>query len=287
MDRTPASVSWVMGAAGVTVALLTVLITVSIAALSSRYRREFDRRVGLQLGHAHLFIDTRRVMAASVAMSATAALAGGWVSGSAVTAFVLALATGLAPRLALEWLRRRRTDRFRQQLPDVMLLTAGALQAGASLPQALARVAAELQAPARQELDLVMREQRLGALFDDALIGLQRRMPVAELSLMIAACRISHHTGGNLAETLERLAASVRARIALEGKIRALTAQGRLQARVMSMLPALLAFVLFQMDPQAMRPLLEHALGWGVVAFVLVMQALGSWSIRRIVAIDV
>lgn len=259
----------------------------TIAGLAKRFRRKFDQRVGVQLGRAHLFIDTGRLLVASVALCLAATALVGYVTRSATWTTVVALAGGFIPSLALRHLRRRRVATFRRQLPDLILLTAGALKSGSGLVQALGRVAAELQAPARQELDLMLREQRLGASFDDVLSRLERRMPLDEVHLLAAAFRISHLTGGNLAETLERLADSVRVAIATEEKLAALTAQGRLQARVMGLMPVLVAAALFRIDPIAMQPLFETPFGWAIVVFVATMLTLGMWSIRRIMAIEI
>ncbi len=272
-------------AAGIALAFAGGFLVLS--GLVRRYRRKFDRRVGVQLGRAHLFIEPARLLALSLAASVALTALAAAVTASVVLAVVVALATGALPAIALRWIRMRRIETFRAQMPDVLLLTAGGLRSGVGLSHALARVASEMPAPAKQEIELMLREQRLGATFEEALVGLERRMPIDELRLAVAAMRISHMTGGNLSETLERLANGIRQTIALEGKLRALTAQGRLQARVMAALPVLLAAALFQIDPAAMRPLVESPLGWAVCGFVMTMQALGMWSIRRIVAIDI
>jgi tight adherence protein B len=99
--------------------------------------------------------------------------------------------------------------------------------------------------------------------------------------------RIARETGGGLAETLERTAATLRAQHAMELKIRALTAQGKLQAWVVGLLPLFLLWVLTQMEPAAMSLLWTTQMGWGVLVAVAIMEFFGVWIIRRIVAIDV
>lgn len=258
-----------------------------VDSASRRYGERFNRSVGAQLGRAHVFIDPTRLLTLNLVtvVAVTALIA--WATGSALIAFIAALLAGFMPRLTLAWLRYNRRERFRQQLPDLMLLTAAGLRAGSSLWQALAQTSAELAPPARQEIELMLREQRLGVAFEQALAGLERRMNIEEMQLMAASLRISHDTGGNLAETLESLADSSRRKLALEGKVRALTAQGKLQGWIMGLLPLLLAAVLFQIEPQAMSALFTTVYGLGVTALVIVLQVLGLYFVRRIVAVDV
>jgi len=99
--------------------------------------------------------------------------------------------------------------------------------------------------------------------------------------------RIAAQTGGNLADTLERIAATLRARAQLQGRVQALTAQGRMQAWVLAALPPLLLLALDRLEPDIMATLWHTPLGWGVLATVVVLEVLGVVWIRRIVRIDV
>lgn len=133
----------------------------------------------------------------------------------------------------------------------------------------------------------MLREQRLGATFDEALAGLERRMPLEETALLCAALRISRDTGGNLAETLEALGEAIRRKVTVESKIRALTAQGRLQAIAMTLLPVLCGLLLSLVEPDAMAALFTTWYGRTACAFVLAMQLVGAWFLRRVMRIDV
>ncbi|MBW6495706.1 MAG: type II secretion system F family protein, partial [Burkholderiaceae bacterium] len=183
--------------------------------------------------------------------------------------------------------RRRRIDRIEQQLPDALLMIAGAAKAGLSLVSAVRQVSAELAPPLAQEFQLMQHEQRLGVSLDDTLENLTHRIPVQSVSLMVSAMRIASGTGGGLAETLERTASTLRSQHAMELKIRALTSQGKLQAWVVGLLPVFLLWVLSHMEPEAMSLLWTTQMGWGVLAAVAIMEFFGVWIIRRIVAIDV
>ncbi len=133
----------------------------------------------------------------------------------------------------------------------------------------------------------MLREQRMGVSFEHALSNLYRRVPTESLSLIVSALNIAAQSGGNLAETLERISATLRMRLHLLGRVRALTSQGRMQAWVMASLPPGLAFVLHWLDPDAMAALWYTPAGWLVLLVIVVLEATGIFVIRRIVQIDV
>jgi len=255
--------------------------------LVARHRARFEQAVGAQMRESFLFVDISRLFVLQQLLAASATIAAWLLTGRWQVALMVALGAGALPRFALRRIRRRRQQAFRQQMPDLLLLVAGGLRAGSGLGQALAQAAAEIDAPARQELGLVMREQRLGVGLDQALSALSRRMPVEETTLFASALRIGAEAGGSMAATLESLADATRRKLAIEAKVRALTAQGRLQAWVMGALPVVLALVLFAIDPISMRALVDTWHGWGVCAGVALLQAAGVLMIRRIVAVDV
>ncbi|MFO1300399.1 MAG: type II secretion system F family protein [Burkholderiaceae bacterium] len=268
-------------------AALLALGTLVGRRYAQRHRERFERAVGARMRESFLFVDPSRLFALQHLLAALATLAAWTLTGRWQVALLVALAAGALPSLMLRRLRRRRLEAFRQQMPDLLMLVAGGLRAGSGLGQALAQAAAEIGLPARQELGLLLREQRLGVGLDDALAGLTRRVPIEETTLFASALRIGAEAGGSMAATLESLADATRRKLAIEGKIRALTAQGRLQAWVMGALPAVLAALLFLVEPTAMRALVDTWQGWVVSAVVVVLQAIGVALIRRIVSIDV
>ena len=209
---------------------------------------------------------------------------------AAVAPVLLLLAcigAGVAPSIVLRQMMHRREDLFRHQLPDVLMLLAGNLRAGSGLLQAIDQMSVEMPMPAKQEFSLMLREVRLGTTLIQSLASLERRMHHEEVGLFVAAARIATENGANLAEAFESLAVTLRAKIILEDKIRALTAQGRLQAWVICSMPLLVMFLLQQIQPDSMKPLLGTWLGWGVLAMVFFLEGCGLLMIRRIVSIEI
>ena len=271
----------------VTIALFVWALVDISGRLLQAWRERFTRETGFHLRELFLFVDPARLYVLNLALTLLGALAAWLLSASLLMALVAAIVLALTPRGVLRWLRKRRVEHIEQQLPDALQMLAGTARAGLSLPAAIRQVSTELAPPLQQELLLVQHEQRLGVSLDDALENLARRIPAQPVKLMVSAMRIANETGGGLAETLERTATTLRSQHAMALKIRALTAQGKLQAWVVGLLPVFLLWVLHRMEPEAMAQLWTTQLGWGVLAAVIVMEFIGVLLIRRIVAIDI
>lgn len=257
------------------------------SATLKRYRANFTERTRFQVREFFLFIDPARLFAVNMAGMLIGALLIGAASGSVVLGVAALAALGFAPRIVYRTLRRRRMMRFESQLPDALMMLAGGMRAGAGFGAALAQLVAEAPAPLGQEFSLMLREQRIGVTLEQSLNNLSHRVPTQTTVLVVSAMRIAADTGGGLAETLERTAGTIRSRLQMEGKIRALTAQGKLQAWVVGLLPVLLALVLSKMEPAAMDLLWHTRMGWATLAVVAVLEAMGVYVIRKIIAIDV
>lgn len=272
---------------GLATGLLVWVLVIVGSGAAARWRDTFTRRAGFQAREFFVFIDPRRLFAAQLALMALAPLVGWLLTGSSWMALVLLALAGVLPRWLYAVARRRRWQRFDEQLPDALLMLAGALRAGVGLGTAIQQLVAQAQGPVGQEFSLVLREQRMGVSLDDALAHLGRRVPTDAATLVVSALRIAGETGGALADTLERTASTIRSRLQMEGKIDALTAQGRLQAWVVGALPLVLLAVLQHMEPKAMALMWTTPAGWGALTLIAGLLGVGVYLIRRIVAIDV
>jgi len=253
----------------------------------NRYKANFTERAKFQAQEFFLFIDPRKLFMANLASMVLVSMLVWMATGSAVLAIPVFFMMALAPRFLYAWMRAKRMQKFEEQLPDALMMLSGGMRAGVGLSAAMAQLVAEAPAPLGQEFSLLLREQRLGVTLEQSLNNLSRRVPTQTTTLVVSAMRIATETGGGLAETLERTAATIRARLQMEGKIAALTAQGKLQAWVVGLLPVALALVLNKMEPEAMSFLWHSRLGWATLAVLAVFEFLGVYVIRKIIAIDV
>lgn len=277
----------VIAASGLAVAALAAAVLVSGARALADYRARFTRDARFRLAELFLFIDPAQLFAFNLGLVTVAGLFAGFVSGQLLLGLGGACAAAILPRMVLGQLRRRRLRRIEGQLADALQLIAGALRAGVPLPAALQQQVREGRPPLAQEFDLLLREHRLGVPLDAALEHLAQRVPLQAMTLVVAAMRIAIETGGSLAEALERAATTVRSQLALEGKVRALTAQGKLQAVVVGLLPLALLLVLERMEPAAMQLLWTTQSGWATLTVIALLEFFGIVLIRRIVAIDI
>ena len=238
----------------------------------ARYEDRMRDETRRTLDASFLFLDMAQLRPAVAGLGLALMLAVAWLAGRWWG--VLPVLAGLlcAPPLILRHVRRRRARRFDAQLPDLVLALAGALRAGAGVQPALRHLVAQSSPPLSQEFGLMLREQRLGLGFQDALLQLRARMPTESCGLVVSALGIAARTGGSLADTLESIAQTLRARQHWLGRVEALTAQGRMQSRIMAGLPAVLWQTWY---------------GWIVLAAILLLEGLGIFWIRRVAAIEV
>ncbi|BFG75352.1 type II secretion system F family protein [Paraburkholderia terrae] len=249
--------------------------------------RHLASEVEQSLADVFVFVNRQKAAAATLSAMVVLPVLVFALSGSVLVALASLPLVWFVPRRVLAWMRTRRILTLERQLPDMLLMIAGALRAGASLPIALESGVQESAPPISQEFDLLLREIRLGIDLDIAMRNIEKRIPVPDFMMVTAAVTISREVGGNLAEALESVARTLRDKLQMEGKIRALTSQGRMQGIVMTCLPLFLMMVLRAMEPVAMAPLFTTPIGWGTLAVIAVMEFLGYQSIVRIVRINV
>lgn len=204
-----------------------------------------------------------------------------------VAGLLLAVPSLFFPRLLLKMLRKRRLERFNDQLVNALSGMSNALKAGFSIQQAFESVVKERQNPISQEFSVFLHQLRVGMKFEDALKEMDQRMQSDDLSLMIMSIEIARQTGGNLTEVFDRISETIRERRRIQGRIKSITAQGRMQGYVVGAMPFILGFALYLLDPQMMLRFLTSGVGLVCVAVVLVLEACGLFFIRKIVDIDV
>ena len=185
------------------------------------------------------------------------------------------------------WLNARYVRKFDEQLTEALGTMSNALRAGFSLSQAFGSVAEADLHPISDEFALLLQQMRVGMSFDDALASLEKRIESDDLSLVVTSIDIARKTGGNLTEIFDRISETIRGRLRIERKVRTLTAQGRLQGLVVSLMPLILCIVMTVMKPGLMIPFLTSATGLLCLLAATVMVFAGWLIIRKIVTIKV
>jgi tight adherence protein B len=216
------------------------------------------------------------------------ALLGFLVDYTSVMLPLIGLVAGyLIPRAAVKFLRQRRFDRIDAQLVDTLTLMSSSLRSGLSLAQAVDLVVKEMKPPISEEFSIAARETRLGVLLDDALMNMANRLPVEDLKMVITSLVTIRETGGNLTEIFDVIAHTIIERKKVEGKIKALTAQGMFQGRAIALMPLAVVFMFYMMDPEFVKPLYTTFLGWIMILLVAGLVSMGYWMMMMIVKIEV
>ncbi len=241
------------------------------------------RRLQDHIDQAGLPIRAGALILASLSMASVAGLAISLVTGGKLLGVLVALITIPIPYFWVMWRRAKRIDRFEELLPEAIDLTVNALKSGFSLESSLSLVAQEMPEPVGNEFAITYEEQNLGVDFVQALDNLSRRMPSDDLRIMTTAISIQRRAGGNLAEILGMLSRMIRERFSLRREIRIHTAQGRLSGMILILLPIALAIMIQIMNKDYLKILYEDPAGMYLILFVVVLQIIGIYFIKRIV----
>ena len=202
------------------------------------------------------------------------------------TLFFAVLATGI-PVAALQRQKIKRTQKFESQLPDALDFISRALRAGFGMSAAMNMLGDEFPEPLGPEFALVADETNFGLSIDQALTNLTSRVESDDLHFFVIALLIQRETGSNLAELFSDLANTVRERIKLAGKVRVISAEGRISGMVIGVLPFAMGLIFTAINPNHMAQLWTTVPGVKMLVMGLIAMAVGGLWIWRIVTIKV
>ena len=220
-------------------------------------------------------------LGASAAACSCTALA---LTGSGAAALVGGILPLVLSGMAVRVYRSRRRARILSRLPVLLDLLAGHMKAGHSLPSSLAETVPLLPPGIREEMGWVLQQTRLGTPIADSLLAWERRLRAEEVSLFVRPLRAALPGGANVAELLERTRDILRMRARMRETLHSMTAQARLQAVVLTLLPPGFAAVLSLIDPGFLPNLFGTLLGKAILAAVSVLLVTGWLVIRMILS---
>jgi tight adherence protein B len=276
---------------------ITFVLMRSMSSGAEQYTGSYSEQMAKQFEDVFMFVPPQQIarmgwIAASISFIAIFLLVGGF---SSKTGFLAGILLGLfvaipalyTPKLILRFMKKRRLQKFNLQLVDTLVNMSNALKAGFSITQAFESVVKEGDMPIAQEFDMFLQQTRLGVSFSDALTNMEKRVGSDDLSLVVNAIETARKTGGNLTEIFEKIASTIRERMRIETRIQTLTAQGRLQGIIVSLMPVVIGVALSIVDPGLMMPFVHSMNGILIMAGVVVLIICGGLVIRKIVDIDV
>lgn len=200
---------------------------------------------------------------------------------------IAAIAVGMLPLIFILNAKSKRMTTIENQLPDALDLMGRAMRAGHAFPSALRMVGSEMPEPIASEFRTVFEEINYGISTQEALINLGKRVPSTDLSYFVIAVLIQHETGGNLSELLGNISTIIRERLKLMGTIRVLSAEGKLSAWILTLLPFVLGMTLLTVNPGFLSVLWTDPLGLRMSIIALSMMVLGIFAMSRIIKIRV
>lgn len=216
-----------------------------------------------------------------------AMLLGAFIGVQWLAMLLLAALGAATPLLVVSSARNRRLQKFDEQLPEGLDLISRALRAGHAFPAALKMVATEAQDPIAGEFRITFDEINYGIPLPEAMRNMAARVPSLDLRYFIVAITLQRETGGNLAELLGNLSALIRERFKLHGKVRVLSAEGRMSGYVLGGLPFAAAGFIYLSNPKFLSLLWTDPLGQRMVSIAAVLMVVGALWMRSIVRIRV
>lgn len=202
-------------------------------------------------------------------------------------AFLIAAAPGTFPLLFVLRKRGQRLHKFEEQFPESLEFVARSMRAGHAFSVSLEMIFREFQEPLAGEFKRTFEEHNLGLPLDTALEKLAKRVPLLDVQFFVSAVMLQKRTGGNLAEILDKLAYVIRERFKLRGKIRAISAHGRMTGTALTCIPLVVALMMFWVNPEYIRFFFVDEIGNYMMGAAIVLQLLGYAIIQKIVSIEV
>lgn len=256
-----------------------------VRSVSERLAGEgFGNWLALRLRRADLRLQVAEFVLATGGLALIGVVLG-WLVNRPFLSFTLAVAGLVGPFLFLSHRLAQRRRALESQLADALALISNSLRSGYSFLQAMDLVSKEMPPPISREFAQVLRETRVNIPVETALENLVRRARSKDLDLAVTAILTQRQIGGNLSEVLDNITTTIRERFRIAAEIRTLTASGRLSGWVVAGVPAALVVLVSSVNPDFMRPLFTHPIGWAALAIGSVMQLTGLFFISRITSV--
>jgi tight adherence protein B len=236
---------------------------------------------------AGLTIRPAKILLMSAVLGLGTYLVLGFIYGQPLLCLFVALAVAACPLGVVAYMRKRRLSNFEEHFPEALDLLGRAVRAGHAFTTGLELIATETAAPISTEFRITFEEQNLGLPLRDSLLNLTERVPLVDVRLFVTALLIQKETGGNLAEIMDELARVIRERFQIYREVNIKTAQGRLTAIILILMPLIMMAVLGVVNPQYIGILFSDPAGRLMLMGAAGLQIFGSLILWRVVHIEV
>ena len=259
-----------------------------VAARLSQEASVYEKFIGKKLRRLFLSITPQEFIIGHIIFIIVAIALASYGLGGVLLGIPLGLGVGvIIPSIWLDMQWNSRLKMVEEQVEEALVYMANSFKANPSLPEAFQDVCNSMGPPITQEISVMLREYKLGTPLDQALINLQKRVPARNLQLAVAALLVGRTVGGNIPKILEDTSTTIRESYRLERVIDTQTAQGKMQAWVMGLMPAVVIGMFYLMDPELITPLFETLWGYLILAVAAILNVIGVVFILKIVRIEV
>lgn len=270
------------------VGLACFFLTPPVAARLARLVARFERSVEETLAELFMFHVTPRSVTLMVAGFMTLCVVVMYMAFPGPVSAFIGGAIGLAlPLIIIYQMVKRRRSKLEIQLLDGLITLANGMRAGLNLGQAIGLIENHNQPPISQEFGLINREVEHGTSIDRALDNASVRLRSHNYRLLFAAMKTTRLRGGNMPDTLDRLGESLREIVRLEEKVKAQSAEGRMSAIFMSVMPVIVLGIYWLIDPGGVNLLLHDPIGQFILAGVILLSVAGFLWMRKVLSFDI
>lgn len=247
----------------------------------------FTAKLENDLDKADILLKVEEFIGLNIVIAFGGGLLGFILSGGqskiAVLGFMIA---ALIPTAFIYLQKKKREALLSEEIGESLTGMSNSLRAGFSFQQAMDLVSKETQGPLGKEYRRTLREINLGVTTEQALQNLINRVQNDDLELMISSVLIQRAIGGNLAEIFDKIADTIRQRIRMKGEVKVLTAQGRVSAWIIGLMPIALILIISIINPGFLNVFFETKVGWIMLASAAFSEVIGFIVINKIVNIE-
>lgn len=254
-----------------------------------KFLEGYKKKVQVNLTKAHLLLKAEEFMTLNLILFCCFSMLILLIQG--IGMWPLAILAGAAgwilPALIVKSKIKKRTKLLNEQLADAISMMSNSLKTGYSFFQAVDMVAEEMKGPIADEFALFKKEVNLGQNAEKAFENMVARVSSEDLELVVTAVLIQRQVGGNLSEVLDNITETIRDRVRIKGELKTITAQGKISGLVISLLPVILCFLIYLINPAQMSLLFTRTLGQVMIGVAVVMELTGIFLIRKVVKIEI
>ncbi len=269
------------------ISLKEFILNIISAAVRKMSRKNYMEIKQRKLNQAYVFMKAEEFLAVSILLSILGFVLIYYITKLWYIALIGIVLGFKIPDIYVGNIKKQRMKKLNSQLPEALSILSNGLRAGFSFTQAMSVAANELETPIKDEFLRIIRDNAIGKSLEEALLDFSQRIDDEDVDIVVTALIIQRKVGGNLSEILDTIADTIRDRMRIRGEIKTLTAQSRLSAIIISILPFIVAAMIYIMNPGYISELFQNTLGIFMAVGALIMQVLGIFIMMKLADVEI